>query len=290
MTSPAPIPWRTRMACWLPSTNHMARRNREWNLAIAGGQLAALAVLLAMLTPQLQDKIQAIGQIAGVLLVIAVAGLLCGLVVTASLKRSHHQHCGDPDASLQLAASPSASDAPVDLRDCIRALDWYQFERLVALIYQKQGHAVTRRGGAKPDGGIDLILECNGKRTAVQCKHWQAWKVGVKTVREFLGALTAERIPAGILVTMRGYTADARQLAAQHGIELVDDAGLLSLVKSTNLQTDQEFLRLLNDKLKYCPKCESEMVLRTSKYGSNAGSQFWGCSAFPKCRFTFAAE
>jgi len=35
---------------------------------------------------------------------------------------------------------------------------------------------------------------------------------------------------------------------------------------------------------KPCPKCGSDMVLRTSKKGPNAGNEFWGCSAFPKCR------
>lgn len=33
-----------------------------------------------------------------------------------------------------------------------------------------------------------------------------------------------------------------------------------------------------------CPKCGSPMVLRTVKSGGKAGQQFWGCSAFPKCR------
>src|SRR5699024_1222496 len=33
-----------------------------------------------------------------------------------------------------------------------------------------------------------------------------------------------------------------------------------------------------------CPKCGSAMVLRTAKRGTHAGNQFWGCSAFPKCR------
>jgi predicted RNA-binding Zn-ribbon protein involved in translation (DUF1610 family) len=33
-----------------------------------------------------------------------------------------------------------------------------------------------------------------------------------------------------------------------------------------------------------CPKCGSSMVLRTAKKGANAGSQFWGCSAYPKCK------
>lgn len=33
-----------------------------------------------------------------------------------------------------------------------------------------------------------------------------------------------------------------------------------------------------------CPKCGSEMVLRTAKSGTNAGRHFWGCSQFPTCR------
>jgi predicted RNA-binding Zn-ribbon protein involved in translation (DUF1610 family) len=33
-----------------------------------------------------------------------------------------------------------------------------------------------------------------------------------------------------------------------------------------------------------CPKCGSEMVLRTAKSGTNAGEQFWGCPDYPKCR------
>lgn len=33
-----------------------------------------------------------------------------------------------------------------------------------------------------------------------------------------------------------------------------------------------------------CPKCGSEMVLRTAKRGGNQGGQFWGCSKYPECR------
>ena len=34
-----------------------------------------------------------------------------------------------------------------------------------------------------------------------------------------------------------------------------------------------------------CPRCGSKLVLRTAKIGPNAGNQFYGCSAFPKCRY-----
>lgn len=35
-----------------------------------------------------------------------------------------------------------------------------------------------------------------------------------------------------------------------------------------------------------CRLCGQPMVLRTAKQGARAGSQFWGCSAFPKCKGT----
>lgn len=35
-----------------------------------------------------------------------------------------------------------------------------------------------------------------------------------------------------------------------------------------------------------CPRCGSPLVLRTVKKGVNAGNQFYGCSSFPKCRYT----
>ncbi len=34
-----------------------------------------------------------------------------------------------------------------------------------------------------------------------------------------------------------------------------------------------------------CPKCGGELVLRTGKSGAKAGRQFYGCAAFPKCRY-----
>ena len=35
-----------------------------------------------------------------------------------------------------------------------------------------------------------------------------------------------------------------------------------------------------------CPRCGSPLVVRTAKKGSNAGSQFLGCSRYPDCRYT----
>lgn len=39
-----------------------------------------------------------------------------------------------------------------------------------------------------------------------------------------------------------------------------------------------------------CPKCDSQMVLRTAKKGGQQGEKFWGCSNYPKCRETLAGS
>lgn len=36
-----------------------------------------------------------------------------------------------------------------------------------------------------------------------------------------------------------------------------------------------------------CPKCGSDMVIRTAKKGAHIGSKFWGCTDYPKCRAIF---
>jgi len=39
-----------------------------------------------------------------------------------------------------------------------------------------------------------------------------------------------------------------------------------------------------------CPLCGGKMTLRTARRGKNAGSQFWGCTTFPKCRGIVAKD
>ncbi len=38
------------------------------------------------------------------------------------------------------------------------------------------------------------------------------------------------------------------------------------------------------DQIPPCPLCGKPTVLRTAKIGKSAGSQFWGCSDYPKCK------
>lgn len=42
--------------------------------------------------------------------------------------------------------------------------------------------------------------------------------------------------------------------------------------------------RFAPDRAKKCPRCGSDMVIRTSKRGPSAGDHFWGCRKFPQCK------
>lgn len=59
--------------------------------------------------------------------------------------------------------------------------------------------------------------------------------------------------------------------------------------ESESTLTTRDHVRSLNQRHSsdtICPKCGSDLVERTVKRGSNAGSKFLGCESFPKCRFT----
>ena len=39
-----------------------------------------------------------------------------------------------------------------------------------------------------------------------------------------------------------------------------------------------------------CPRCGSDLVIRTARTGTKVGTKFWGCSNYPKCRYTLNVD
>lgn len=68
-------------------------------------------------------------------------------------------------------------------------------------------------------------------------------------------------------------------------IEQIESGRLQRSIK-TNRQHVKHVKEIVKEKsdTKYCSKCGADMVLRKASKGKNAGNEFWGCSAFPKCR------
>jgi restriction system protein len=283
----------------------MARRQRreaDWMEPIAG--LVGLAVLASVFIPGVRQMLLAIGIIALIIFgIVAFGAIIFGIYRRTALDHRGQTTTGNvfalprlvprekPGKDEQRAEQIAEPSSTAELIGQVRSMDWFQFEKLVAHIYQKLGYTSTRRGGANPDGGIDLIIAKDGQQIAVQCKQWKAWSVGVKPVREFLGALTDAGIQKGIFITLRGYTADAKHLAEKHDIEIVNEVGLTQMLESTDIRFDPDVLELLHNTRKFCPKCQRELVIRIAEKGPNPGSKFWGCSGFPQgCRFTMPID
>jgi restriction system protein len=104
-------------------------------------------------------------------------------------------------------------------------------------------------------------------------------------VRELLGTLKDANIEKGVLVTLRGCTSEAKELADKHGIRVVEEMELVELMRNVDGSTNRRIGEILNDDRKLCPRCEHPLVIRTATKGMNQGEQFWGCSNYPRCRY-----
>ena len=173
-------------------------------------------------------------------------------------------------------------------------LSWREFETLVGEGFRRRGFEVAERGGAGPDGGVDLALARGHERFLVQCKQWRAQQVGVAVVRELYGVMAAERVAGGYVVTSGTYTKDARQFASGRNIELIDGGALNTFLRNSPKDAPASSSARVAanssaNRTPMCPTCRTPMVMRTAKRGTNVGSSFWGCAQYPKCRQTLAS-
>ena len=127
-----------------------------------------------------------------------------------------------------------------ELLDCqtsinsIRDLPWKDFEYLVAEAYRRQGYSVQENTEGGADGGIDVILNKDGKTTLVQCKNWRSKSVGVSTIRELFGVVTAEGATEGIVVCSGHYSRDA--IAFAEGKTFVKSLGKTSSLSISDIR------------------------------------------------------
>jgi len=169
----------------------------------------------------------------------------------------------------------------------IRSLEWKEFEELVAEAYRRKYFTVIENHRAGADGGIDIRLQRDGQLHLVQCKQWKSQKVGVSVIREMYGVMTAESASSVIVVTSGIFTQEAKNFADGKPIDLVDGSQLEVLIGQ--VQPSEKLIITpppIPASNTHCPRCNSKLMLRVAKKGSNAGNQFYGCSLFPKCRYT----
>ena len=163
--------------------------------------------------------------------------------------------------------------------------------------FRREGHAVDQSGLGGADGGIDLVLRRDGRRTLVQCKQWRRQKVPVNVVREMYGLLAHHGADEVCIVALGGFTPDAARFAQGKPIRLVDGAELLGMVQAVQARpvtpagapvpppagapAQSEAAAAPPP----CPRCGGTMLRRSNR---TTGKPFWGCAAYPKCRGTLA--
>jgi restriction system protein len=151
------------------------------------------------------------------------------------------------------------------------------------------GVDVTKAAG---DFGADLVVRKDGRRILVQAKRYGK-PVGVKAVQEAAAGAPYWKCDAAIVVANRSFTAAARKLAGANKIELWDRDLLAARIIEARLGSGRtaeasidtsgqtEVPAPIAQVAPTCKRCGSPMVMREGRRG-----EFYGCSTFPRCRFT----
>ena len=134
-----------------------------------------------------------------------------------------------------LLGSVTRSDAALALE----GMSWRDFELLVGESFRRQGYQVVEQGGARADGGVDLILRKDHETFLVQCKHWKAFKVGVGVVRELFGVMAARGATGGFVVTSGSFTAEAKAFVDGRNVTLVDGPALARRIREVGARTPE---------------------------------------------------
>lgn len=195
---------------------------------------------------------------------IVLGGTLMSFIGRKRKQALHRQVAAD--------ASPNA----------LERMSWSDFEALVGEAFRQDGFRVVERGGAGPDGGIDIEVFDGKDKYLVQCKQWKTRQVGVAVVRELYGVMAAEGAVGGFVVASGEFTPDAEAFAEGRSIELVDARKLRNLIGGEQATKPPVVVPTVTSPA--CPSCGGHMLERTVKKGPNSGNQFWGCAQYPKCR------
>ena len=98
-----------------------------------------------------------------------------------------------------------------------------EFEKWLAVKFQKMGYQVHLLPGVK-DQGTDLILKSkSGERICVQCKKSAKKNIGVAALGELVRGMRYYKTPKGIIVTNQYFTKELKEEASYYpDIELWD--------------------------------------------------------------------
>lgn len=164
----------------------------------------------------------------------------------------------------------------------IDKMDGRQFEHYLGLLFKSKGYKVevTKSSG---DFGADLVIQKDGKRIVVQAKR-HSKNVGISAVQEAQAAIAHYKAHEAWVVSNRGFTNAAVQLAASNSVHLIDREKLIAMVLQMNpdaVPSAEQVRKKIPRSKEKCKQCGKEMVVRRGTKG-----EFLGCTGFPVCKNT----
>jgi restriction system protein len=174
--------------------------------------------------------------------------------------------------------------------ELLKQLEWRRFEELCAAYYEALGLTV-RVTPAGTEGSMDILLHEQGSErpnSIARGKAWDAYRVGVKAVRELRSAMAVAKVREGVLLTSGRFTQEAVNLAKTEGIQTIDGTVLLEKMAALPPEKALALLKFATQGDFLTPTCPACSIKMTSRKSTNEGRKFWGCRNYPACKHTFA--
>ena len=117
----------------------------------------------------------------------------------------------------------------------LAGLRWRDFAKLVLQAMQARGYEIVREDDGPADGlpsdGGDILLRQGSQRTLLSCKYGNAAVVGTQSILGLGKSAELRGAHSAIVVTPGRFDDEARRVAGQQHVELIDGATLWPEVK-----------------------------------------------------------
>ena len=179
---------------------------------------------------------------------------------TSAKRKIKNSIISNPEADDEEADADVIDNDPIDdfktkLQEAINNMSPAKFEQFSRALLTEMDVKFTEKSiKISNDGGIDGYGyhrdedDFRTTRVVIQCKRYNAGKVGEPEINQFLGAMSKFQADYGVFITNNLFTEQARQAAAEgKPITLIDGSELIKLVMKYELYITPVKTYLLDD-------------------------------------------
>lgn len=115
--------------------------------------------------------------------------------------------------------------------DMMTGIEFEEF--LLINILQKMGYSKLRTTATTNDYGVDIIGYKDEIKCAIQCKRYNS-KVSNKAIQEIVAGKNHYRCEKAIVITNNYYTSNAKELAYDNKVQLLDRDDIIRVINRKN--------------------------------------------------------